>query len=51
MASMECKGCHRIADARCFRTCRDCGAPLCDDCANTYRDRCPECDGRGIIVF
>ena len=45
MAWMECKSCHRIADSRRFRTCCDCGAPLCDDCANASGDRCPECGG------
>lgn len=44
MAMMECKNCHRIADSRCFQTCVDCGAPLCDDCANTGRGRCGDCD-------
>ena len=44
MSMMECKNCHRIADARCFRACSDCGAPLCDDCANEYAGLCRDCD-------
>lgn len=44
MAMMECKNCHRIADSRCFRTCVDCGAPLCDDCANAGAGLCGDCD-------
>ena len=46
MAMMECRSCHRMADARCFRMCCDCGAPLCDDCANEHEGLCPECDDR-----
>ena len=47
MSMMECKNCHRMADARCFRLCADCGAPLCDDCANASEGRCRECEDRG----
>lgn len=46
MAMMECKNCHRLADARCFRLCGDCGAPLCDDCANEHEGLCRDCEGR-----
>ena len=46
MTWMECKSCHKIVDSRCFRACCDCGAPLCDDCANEYAGRCPECEDR-----
>ena len=44
MAMMECKNCHRIADSRCFQRCTDCGAPLCDDCANSYEGLCRDCE-------
>ena len=44
MSMMECKNCHRLADSRCFRMCLDCGAPLCDDCANASDGRCGDCD-------
>ncbi len=44
MSMMECKNCHRIADSRCFQTCSDCGAPLCDDCANEHEGLCHDCD-------
>lgn len=47
MAMMECKNCHRIADSRCFRSCVDCGAPLCDDCANAASGLCGDCEDRG----
>lgn len=43
MAMMECRNCHRVADARRFRACAGCGAPLCDDCANENRNRCFDC--------
>lgn len=45
MSMMECRCCHRMADARSFRLCNDCGAPLCDDCANDHEGLCPDCDG------
>ena len=47
MSMMECVDCHRIADARSFRLCASCGAPMCDDCANARNNRCPECESRG----
>ena len=40
----ECSSCHKIADAGSRRACADCGAPLCDDCANEYSGLCPDCD-------
>ena len=43
MSMMECRNCHKIADSRGFRLCPECGAPLCDDCANYYRGVCFEC--------
>ena len=46
MSMMECKCCHKLADARCFRLCSDCGAPLCDDCANEHEGLCADCEGR-----
>ena len=45
MAMMECRSCHRRMDARSFRTCCDCGAPLCDDCASQHDSLCPDCEG------
>ena len=45
MSMMECSCCHKRMDARGFRLCADCGAPLCDDCANARRGLCFECDG------
>lgn len=45
MAMMECKNCHRLADVRSFRHCCDCGAPLCDDCANQHEGLCRDCEG------
>ena len=47
MSMMECSCCHRRADARSFRPCGDCGAPLCDDCANEHEGLCPDCDDLG----
>ena len=47
MSMMECRGCHRRMDARSFRLCCDCGAPLCDDCANQHEGFCPDCEDRG----
>ena len=44
MPTTECRNCHRRGDARAFRACTDCGAPLCDDCANEYSGLCPDCD-------
>ena len=44
MPTTECRNCHRRADSRAFRACTDCGAPLCDDCANEYSGLCPDCD-------
>ena len=44
MSMMECRNCHRIADSRSFQTCADCGAPLCDDCANNHEGLCMDCD-------
>lgn len=46
MPMSECQNCHRRADSRSFRYCVDCGAPLCDDCANTYAGLCPDCDSQ-----
>ncbi|MBR6766537.1 MAG: hypothetical protein IKM02_01160 [Clostridia bacterium] len=46
MSMIECRNCHRVADSRSFQTCSDCGAPLCDDCANNYEGLCPDCDDR-----
>ena len=46
MSMMECRNCHRLADARCFRLCSDCGAPLCDDCANEHEGLCRDCEDR-----
>ena len=43
MSMMECRNCHRIADARSFQRCCDCGAPLCDDCANRRDGLCDDC--------
>ena len=45
MPTTECRNCHRRGDARAFRACNDCGAPLCDDCANASSGLCPDCDG------
>ena len=44
MPMAECRSCHNTADSRAFRRCNDCGAPLCDDCANEYAGLCPDCD-------
>ena len=44
MPMNECRNCHRVMDSRAFRSCCDCGAPLCDDCANEYSGLCPDCD-------
>ena len=44
MPMSECRSCHRTMDSRAFRSCADCGAPLCDDCANDYSGLCPDCD-------
>ena len=44
MPTTECRNCHRVGDSRSFRACNDCGAPLCDDCANEYSGLCPDCD-------
>lgn len=44
MSMMECRNCHRRMDARSFRLCSDCGAPLCDDCANQSHGLCADCD-------
>ena len=44
MPMAECRSCHKTADSRAFRRCNDCGAPLCDDCANEYAGLCPDCD-------
>lgn len=44
MPMSECCSCHRRADSRAFRSCMDCGAPLCDDCANEYAGCCPDCE-------
>ena len=49
MAMMECRSCHRIADSRGFQRCGDCGAPLCDDCANESDNRCPDCGARDYL--
>ena len=46
MSMMECSCYHRIADSRSFRHCCDCGAPLCDDCANRTDCLCDECYDR-----
>lgn len=46
MSMMECSCCHRLADSRSFRLCCDCGAPLCDDCANRSDCLCDECYDR-----
>ena len=43
MPMTECRSCHRVADSRSFRSCVDCGALLCDDCANENRNRCFDC--------
>ena len=45
MPMAECRSCHKRADSRAFRHCSDCGAPLCDDCANEYAGLCPDCEG------
>ena len=47
MPMTECRNCHRVGDSRSFRACADCGAPLCDDCANASEGRCRECEDRG----
>ena len=44
MPMTECRNCHRVADSRSFRACNDCGAPLCDDCANEYSGLCRDCE-------
>ena len=44
MPMTECRNCHKVGDSRSFRACADCGAPLCDDCANEYSGLCPDCD-------
>ncbi|MDO4865572.1 MAG: hypothetical protein Q4C10_03375 [Clostridia bacterium] len=49
MSMAECRSCHRVADSRSFRSCVDCGALLCDDCANEYDGLCPDCDGQEPI--
>ena len=43
MPMAECRSCHKRADSRAFRHCSDCGAPLCDDCANEYSGLGPDC--------
>ena len=43
MSMMECSVCHSRADARQFQRCVDCGAALCDDCAERYGGMCMDC--------
>ena len=47
MSMIECTCCHRIADSRAFRLCSECGAPMCDDCANDRDGLCVRCDAEG----
>ena len=47
MPMCECRSCHKVMDSRAFRACSDCGAPLCDDCANEYSGYCPDCEPEG----
>jgi len=44
MSRIECVCCHKLADARSFQRCCDCGAPLCDDCAIRTGCLCDDCD-------
>jgi len=46
MSMIECSCCHCFADVRSFRCCSDCGAPLCDDCANISGGRCYDCSAK-----
>ncbi len=43
MARLECSVCHQQADARALNRCRDCGAPMCDECAQRGMGLCPDC--------
>lgn len=43
MSLMECGLCGRMADARSFRLCSGCGAPLCDDCHYRADGFCIRC--------
>ena len=43
MAMIECSVCGQMAQSRTSHHCSDCGAPLCDDCANNTDGLCEEC--------
>ncbi|MDD6884453.1 MAG: hypothetical protein PUD50_12175 [Eubacteriales bacterium] len=43
MSRIECSVCHQPADSRALTKCCDCGAALCDECAERCMGLCPDC--------
>ncbi|HIS92704.1 MAG TPA: hypothetical protein IAA84_06755 [Candidatus Alectryocaccomicrobium excrementavium] len=47
MAMVECAVCGRMTQSRSARSCGDCGAPLCEDCARENQGFCAQCRDGG----